>query len=362
MEEKPLTILPMFQTPYLTDYDLKDPWITGEIKTPAGFVPKVATQLSGKDTLGAWKARWGINRMKYKVNPGIYAVGEPDDGSPVLVSANYKMSFDVLRKELAGMSAWILVLDTKGINVWCASGKGTFGTTEIVNRISKTKLSQIVKHRTLILPQLGAPGTSAHQVLKQTGFKVVYGPVRASDIAAFLTAGMKATAEMRTVRFTVYDRLVLTPIELVSTLKKSLLIFGVLFIINLIHAGSFGIVDFYAYAGAIVTGCVLAPVLLPWIPGRAFAWKGWLLGLIWSLAVLGLNGWPAEPAFSAVRAIGYLLVLPSLSAFLAMNFTGASTYTSYSGVMKEMKKAVPPIAISICFGVILIVLNSFFAF
>ena len=69
--------------------------------------------------------------MNYKVDPGLYALGAPDADSPVLVSANFKMSFDLLREALPGRNAWILVLDTDGINVWCAAGKGTFGTEEL---------------------------------------------------------------------------------------------------------------------------------------------------------------------------------------------------------------------------------------
>lgn len=344
----------------VTVYDTECGWITGEIKTPAGLVPQISTNLTALDILGGWKARWGINRMNYKINPGLYAVGNPDEHSEVLVTANYRMTFDALRKELAGLQAWILVLDTKGINVWCAAGKGTFGTAELSSRIGKTRLSQIVSHRTLLLPQLGAPGVSAHQVHKQTGFNVVYGPVRAWDIREFVASGRKATAEMRTVKFTAYDRLVLTPMELTGTFKMSLMILGILFILNLIRPGAFGITDFYAYAGALIVGCVLTPVLLPWIPGKAFAWKGWLLGLLWAAAVNVLNGWPGELSYSWLRALGYLLVLPSISAFYAMNFTGASTYTSFSGVMKEMKTAVPAIVVTIGIGVTLILLNALF--
>lgn len=109
-----------------------------------------------------------------------------------------------------------------------------------------------MSHRTLILPQLGAPGMSAHEVLKHSGFKVLYGPVRAKDIKKFIQSGMKATPEMRRVKFSVYDRLVLTPVELVSTFKTSLIIFGVLFLLNLIGIGPFGSVDFYGYMGAVV--------------------------------------------------------------------------------------------------------------
>lgn len=343
----------------ITQYNKDDHWILGVIKTAAGLIPQVSTQLDLSDTFGAWKARWGINRMSYKINPGIYAVGTPDKDSHVLVTANYKLTFDVLRKELSNLNAWILVLDTKGINVWCAAGKGTFGTKELVSRINKTRLHEIVAHRTLILPQLGAPGVCAHDVTKQTGFKVIYGTVRATDIKAFINSGMKATDEMRSVKFSTIDRLVLTPIELVGTFKVSLIIFGILFLLNLIAVSPFGTTDFYAYAGALITGCVVTPVLLPWVPGRAFAWKGWILGLLWAIAVNILNDWMVSQSFSLIRGLGYLLVLPSISAFYAMNFTGASTYTSLSGVLKEMKVAVPIIVVSISLGTILLLINSF---
>ena len=107
--------------------------------------------------------------MTYTIDPGLYALGRPDEHSPVLVTANYKMSFDRLREALPGMNAWILVLDTKGINVWCASGKGTFGTEELVGRLESNGLSRVVAHRELILPQLSGPGIAAHLVKKLSG-------------------------------------------------------------------------------------------------------------------------------------------------------------------------------------------------
>lgn len=322
-------------------------------------VTKTSTQFTFRDILGAWKVRWGINRMDYKVDPGLYSVGKPNPNSPVLVSANYKLSFDMLRKELKGLDAWILVIDTKGVNVWCAAGKGTFGTQELLNRIAVVQLAKVVSHRILIVPQLGAPGISAHEITKFSGFKVIYGPVKAKDIPAFIDSGMKATEEMRTVTFSTYDRLVLTPVELVGSFKVSLMIFGILFLLNLLGFGPFGFVDFYAYIGAVIVGCVLTSVLLPWIPGRAFAWKGWLLGLIWAVLVNGLNGWPNLPQYSFLRALGYLLILPPVSAYYAMNFTGSSTFTSFSGVLKEMRVALPAIIISIFLGAVLILVNSF---
>ncbi len=346
----------------ITQYSKKDCWIIGELETEVGIVPQVSTQLVFKDTLGTWKSRWGIGRMNYKVNPGIYAIGTPDKDAIVLVTANYKLTFDALRKELEGLNLWVLVLDTKGINVWCAAGKGTFGTKELINRIRKTKLSSIISHKTLILPQLGAPGVSAHEVTKSTGFKIIYGPVRANDIKQFISSGMIATDEMRIVKFNMLDRLVLTPMELVPTFKTSLIIFGILFLLNLFVINPFDGVDFYAYGGALITGCVLTPVLLPWIPGRAFAWKGWLMGFLWTLVVILINKGITTPSFGIIKELGYLFALPSISAFYAMNFTGSSTYTSFSGVLKEMRKALPIIIITIGLGILLLLVNSFIKF
>jgi len=325
------------------------PWIISRRKSPVGDIPRVGTELNWQDVTGSWKARWGINRMNFNVVPGLYCVGEPDDSSPVFVTANYKMTFDRVRKALAGMSAWILVLDTRGINVWCAAGKGTFGTAELIRRIALAGLGQIVSHRTIIVPQLGATGVAAHEVRKQTGFKVIYGPVRAEDISAFVTSGMKATREMRRIKFDFYDRLVLTPVELTG-LRKPLLIIMLAFIFTHI-TGIFKItlLDLYAFMGAILVGAVITPVLLPWIPGRAFSFKGWLLGMLWAVLVINWGAYLSRPHGLWV-SLSQILILPAISAFLALQFTGASTFTSLSGVKKEMKVAMPVIIISTVLG------------
>ncbi|HEX2947609.1 MAG TPA: mercury methylation corrinoid protein HgcA [Clostridia bacterium] len=329
-------------------------WVTGSLSTAAGPVQKVSVKLQPSDIWGSVRMRFGFDRDNYRIEPGIYCVGEPDSSSPVLVTANYKMTFDSLRMELDGLNAWILVLDTKGINVWCAAGKGTFGTNELIDRISKVKLATIVTHRDIILPQLGASGVSAYTVTRQTGFRVNYGPVRAADLKEYIRNGMKADAGMREVRFNILDRLVLTPNELVSSVKPFLIILGILFLLNMTGIGHFGTVDLYALAGTIFIGTVLTPVLLPFIPGRAFSFKGWLMGMLWSAGVLLMNGFPQAPAFGWLTAAAYMLVLPAVSAYLALNFTGCSTYTSFSGVKREMELSLPPILISAAIGVVLL--------
>ena len=302
-------------------------------------VKTASTSLDLKDILGSWKARWGIGRMNYTVDPGLYAVGKPGNDSPVFVSANYKLTFDTLRKNLDGLDCWLLILDTKGINVWCAAGKGTFGTDELVHRIETSELSKYVSHKRLVLPQLGATGVSAHEVKNRSGYDVSYGPVRSEDIREYLDAGYQATREMRTVKFTMWDRLVLTPMEPVPALKVTLPIFGVMLLANQFISKPFGKQDFGGFIGSILSGAVITPALLPFIPGKAFAWKGWLVGLECTVWVLGFTG--GFKKGNRLLSAGHLLLFPAISSFLAMNFTGSSTYTSPSGVNKEMRKALP---------------------
>jgi len=183
--------------------------------TVAGFIPVITTKLTCKDIWGHVKCRASKFRDDYKVNPGLYAVGDPGKDSDVFVSANYKLSFDVLRKNLSDLNCWILVIDTNGINVWCAAGKGTFGTEELISRIQSTKLDKVIDHKKIIVPQLGAPGVAAHEVTKATGIKVIYGPVRAEDIKSYIDNKYIATKEMRTVKFPMKDRAVLIPKDLI---------------------------------------------------------------------------------------------------------------------------------------------------
>lgn len=310
--------------------------------------PYLTSRLSWRDKLGFIRVRLGIARMHYSVPPGLYRIGNPDENSPVLVTANYKMTADLLRKELAGANAWILVLNTYGINVWCAAGKGTFGTDELVKQIENAGLKSVVAHREIILPQLGAPGVAAHEVRKRTGFSVVYGPVYARDLPAFLVGGKQP--EMRCVRFGLMDRTVLIPMELIPALKWAPVIVGLILLMRFAEGSGtkIGILqDIISYFGAVAMGTVVFQVLLPWIPGRSFVWKGWLLGAIWALS---LAFWLRPLLWIAVSN---LLVLPMITVYLALNFTGSTTFTSLSGVQKEIRLATPVMIASAGLGIAL---------
>lgn len=316
------------------------------IDTPAGPVPKVKTTLDAKDMFSALMVRIGFGRNHYTVAPGLYAIGDPDEQSVVFATANFKLSFDHLRKELSGINAWILVLDTRGINVWCAAGKGTFSTGELVNRIVSSSLETVVAHRRIILPQLGATGVSAGDVKKRSGFRVIYGPVRASDIPVFLKNKRKADKQMRLVTFNTYERFILTPVEIHMALKPALVAALVLVLVSGIGPDIFsfssawerGIAAVMALLAGIASGAFITPLVLPWVPFKAFAAKGIMVGTV--TAVLpALIMSPA--AHGLAEGLALFLFSVVVSSYLAMNFTGATPFTSPSGVEKEMKQFLP---------------------
>lgn len=334
----------------------KEKWIIRNRFFAGRMIPVVSADLNFSDIIGGWKVRWGINRNDYRVNPGIYSLGNPDDKADVLVTANYKLTFDKLRKELKGMNLWILVLDTDGVNVWCAAGKGTFGTDELISRIKSSGLENIVSHKRLILPQLGAPGIESHIVKEKSGFNAVFGPVYAKDVKCFFENGYRKDDKMRTVRFGLTERMAVSPIELVLA-AKYIIAFTVIFgIFSFIAEKNFSVQmvnNIFPILAAFITGIFIFPAFLPFIPFRSFSIKGALLGAAVSL---GLSFYLGEDVSGYIS--NFVFTVPIVS-FFALNFTGATTFTSLSGVQLEFKYGIPVMLVFGISGIVLKTLDIF---
>ena len=311
-------------------------------------VKAVNSSITLKNNLDHFLARIGFSRMGHTVKPGLYSLGSPMSDSLVFVTANYTLSFDALRSSLKGINCYILVLDTKGINVWCAAGKGTFGTDELVYRIKEVNLDKIVEHRELILPQLGAPGVAAHEVKKRSGFKVKYGPIRAEDVPEYLKT-QKVTPEMRQVKFNLIDRLVLIPVELNLPF---LVILAILFIFSF-RNGFFVLSPIFT---TLLVGIILFPIVLPWLPTKDFSTKGFILGLITAVpfALSTFLSHQGSPLWiQAAYSLTYIFLIPPIVSYLALNFTGSTPFTSRSGVRTEIFKYIPYLVGIFVMGIIL---------
>lgn len=308
-------------------------------------MPRVKTTMTGRDRFGTVKARTGIARTNYKVIPGLYCAGTPGPESPVIVTANYKLSFDALRQELAGIDAWILVVDTRGINVWCAAGKGTFSTEEVAFQVKATHLAEVVSHRELVLPQLAATGVAVYELKKKCGFKGVFGPILATQLPRFLRNGKQADETMRAMTFTLRERLVLVPVEIWLLWKLLLIVLLAIFVLSGIGPDVYSLAATWSRGSAaavatllaILAGAMATPILLPWIPGRQFWLKGLQVGAVTGIAAVLLS----SGRTSITGDIGLWVWTVVIASYLAMNFTGSTPYTSLSGVEKEMRRGLP---------------------
>jgi hypothetical protein len=315
--------------------------------SPAPGIRGTTSLITPANKLDHILARLGWNRGGHRVEPGLYRLGNPGKDSLVFASANYSLSFDALRSALNERDAWILVLDTKGVNVWCAAGKGTFGSDELVRRIETSGLADIVSHRKIIVPQLGAPGVSWPEVMRKSGFSVEYGPVRASDLPEYLKT-RTATRAMREVQFPLRDRIVLIPVEFVQVALPMIAAAVALYFLA-------GPVAALAPVAAVLAGTVLFPALLPVIPTNDFSTKGFILGAVISLPFsFVFAGIPALPLWAiATAGIIPLLLIPAVTAYLALNFTGTTTFTSRTGVRKEIFRYIPAMVLMAGSGTVL---------
>lgn len=302
--------------------------------------------------------RQGIQRNDYKVTPGLYALGNPTEYSDVFVTANYKLSVDVFREDYKG-DGWLLVLDTHGINVWCAAGKGTFGTTELIRMIAKCRLNRLLKHKRIIVPQLGAPGVSGYQVKLKTGFDIVFGPVRCEDINDFILNGYQANKEMRKVTFNFGERMILTPLESVQSIRYSAATMLLFSFVSWI-AAYFTMYEAkisHLVLGFLMTtliGSVAFPAVLPYLKGKSFTVKAMPLTLLWVISSLLIL---LRVEVSPVEALGIGLSGAALIEFYALNFTGATPITSYSETKEETLKVMPWIIGIYCAGILLFSLS-----
>jgi hypothetical protein len=233
-----------------------------------------------------------------RVPPGLYALGSPGQDSPVLVTASYRLTFDLLRRDLDGVDCWILVLDTRGLDVGSAVAAGRFATEELVTRALTSRLQKVVRHRSLMLPMRAAEAVDPRAVERSTGFQVRPGPERSADVRRFLD-GQPVPAR----GFGVRDALALTPAQI----GWSLLRFPA-----------------FAFAALLFAGLGPGGVRLD----RAFA-GSWPLLLIGLVVMVGASAL-APVLHAAVRAV------PLWAAGLAAGLAGSAALLEGAGLASRM--------------------------
>ncbi len=155
------------------------------------------------DWLVAYLLRW----LPRSAPTGLFRISNPDERSPVIVTANFALTVRRVRTALRGQNLWLLVANSDGINVWCAAAGGIFNHNRIIDAVKVSGLADKVRHRQLILPALSAAGVDLSAVRAETGFSSRFGPVYATDIPAYLGARKKKTEAMKRFEFGLRHRL-----------------------------------------------------------------------------------------------------------------------------------------------------------
>ena len=291
-----------------------------------GFI-RVIHQWAGDGWWSAVRCRLGRFGAHSRVAPGLYALGRPDGGSAVLVTSSYRLTFDLLRRDLRELECWILVLDTKGLGVGSAAAAGLFSTDELVTRINASRLARVVSHRTLILPPRAASVIDAGLVARATGFETRVGPTRTMDMALFLSGMVIAPGHEASPG--IPETLVLTPVEM----GRSLLLFPGFAFAVLLYAGlgPGGVSLDRSFAGSwqllllglvsVACGSLLAPVLSAVFP-RLPLWMGGGAAGLGATAAL-LEAARFDSGMGTFLTAACWMFFPAASAWLAARFARA---------------------------------------
>lgn len=148
-----------------------------------------------------------FREFPHRAKTGLFPIGKPRKNSPVLLTGNYTETVRRLKKTLKGKNVWLLVANSKGINVWCAAGGGHLTHHDVVSAIVTSGAREKLGDHTIILPQLGATGIERQKVTEATGWKAIWGPARLEDLPAFLNQKHLATPNQRFMRFPLWERM-----------------------------------------------------------------------------------------------------------------------------------------------------------
>ena len=277
------------------------------------------------------------------IEPGIYQSGDPDENSPVIVTANYIYTYIKVMRALKGINAWVLCVDSRGINVWCAARGNNFGNNQLIEAIEATEIAKITKKKTLILPQLSAGGIAAPLIKSEAPnfpFNILYGPVWAKYLPKFLEEPpAHKPNKMKLARFTgshrfragiTHTTFLFRKIFLLPSIALFLLLI-VLVLFNTLRISKLWIVgEFWLW---IIIANALIAILFPITKfTRKFITKGLIFGVINILLFSGIS-WLLRSSLPSIFLS--LCLYFWLAFFSTMSFSGYTMATSPREIQDE---------------------------
>ena len=125
-------------------------------------------------------------RKPVSVDPALKAFGTTDQNSPLLCTTNFALTYYTVASDIeaAGVSCYMLVIDTEGISVESAVAGRKLTADKVAESIKTFKASEKVNHKTLVIP--GRAARLSGEIEEATGWTVLVGPMDSSGIPKFL--------------------------------------------------------------------------------------------------------------------------------------------------------------------------------
>ncbi len=276
-------------------------------------------------------------KRTYVVEPGLYYTGDRyDSGAPLLVTSNYRLTVFLVTRRVRTFNARLLVVDTDGINVWCAAGKGQFGNQAILAQIQRYPRSLLTQEKwlRLILPKFGLAGVDL-RAMREERMRPIIGPLYARDLPAYLAAPPLRDCDDDCVVFGLRMRTFSWLPGLKQMVGYSLLLV-IFFMLAQWLWGSSVPLGLLAISVFVATAY---PLLFPWIPGDRFAVKGLWLGAI---AAAGLGLGAAAGLVAAADLVASIPFTLATGLFFGLAYTGNSAVSNYTRVRKETAQFLVP--------------------
>jgi hypothetical protein len=285
--------------------------------------------------------------LAIKSEQGLFSFNGADSDSPVLVTTDYYMTvFRVTEAiERQNLKCHLLVVDGRGINVWCGSRGGSVDTDSVLNAIGSTDLESAISHRNLILPQLAASSVSK-AVLADNGWKAVFGPVEIEDVSEFIENENEKSPEQSLATFSLYRRLEYNLAHLVFETIMFLAMTPIFWFLSFLGGP---LLSWHSYwmtnlsillIGVWILGTFMA-LVDPLMPTSSGYIRGAITGVlalvIWKMLLLVLS-------FFSVLAVVYEwawldasgLTILGLSLFVGFNWGGSTPQLGEDQMMRDI--------------------------
>jgi len=315
---------------------LKTTYYQSETPWPANSDPPRPLHLTWLDYLKAVVCWFDAFKRTYAIEPGLYYTGQHyDREAPLLVTSNYLLTVFLVVRRIRAFNARLLIIDTDGINVWCAAGKGQFSDAEIRKQLDRYD-RELLTHDTwltLILPKFSLSGVEL-RALRRAKIRPLIGPLHAKDLPAYLANPPLQDRDEDRVRFGLQARIFTWLPGLVQFLGYGLVAVIVLLGVEL----AFGIPAPLGLLGIAALLATAYPILFPWLPGVRFAVKGIWLATFTSLGLSALNVGGILPPSDLIMAVLFTF---ASAIFFALAYTGNSAVSNYSRVRQEIARFLP---------------------